>query len=106
MISIHFTDKHAPYYCRDFTEIENYDKAVTDETHLWDCHHRLETHTSDGERRLVDISAKELKVLGVYYDRPPEELIFLTQEEHHRLHRCGKKLDKETHCKAERTETL
>lgn len=96
MISKHFTDKHAPYYCRDFTQIENYEKAVADETRVWDCHHRLETHTSDGERRLVDISTKELKALGVYYARPPEELIFMTQEEHHRLHRHGKKLDEET----------
>lgn len=96
MISKHFTDEHAPYYCRDYTQIENYDEAMANETQVWDCHHKLETHTSDGERRLVDISTKELKALGVYYNRPPEELIFLTQEEHHRLHRRGKILDKET----------
>lgn len=96
MISKHFTDEHAPHYCRDYTQIENYNKAVVDETQIWDCHHRLETHTSDGERRLVDISTEELKALGVYYNRPPEELIFLTQEEHMRLHRLGKKLDKES----------
>lgn len=96
MISKHFTDKHKPYYCRDFTQIENYDKAVTDEAQMWDCHHRLETHTSDGERRLVDISEDELKALCVYYNRPPEELIFLTKEEHHRLHRLGNKLSEDS----------
>lgn len=26
----------------DLTKIENYDKAVVDETQVWECHHRLE----------------------------------------------------------------
>ena len=83
----------APYktcYCRAPELIENYDKAIADTTHVWNCHHRLETHTSDGERRLVDISIAELIALGMYYDRPPEELIFLTKAEHQRLHNVGK----------------
>ena len=66
--------------------IEGYDKAFADEAQTWDCHHRLETHTSDGERRLVDISRPELIALGMYYDRPPEELIFLKSAEHKSLH--------------------
>lgn len=70
--------------------IENYDKAIADTTQTWQCHHRLETHNSDGERRLVDITAKELKALGMYYNRPPEELIFLTVSEHRKLHQIGK----------------
>ena len=67
--------------CRTPELIESYDKAITDTTQVWNCHHRLETHTSDGERRLVDISRAELIALGMYYDRPPEELIFLTKKE-------------------------
>ncbi len=70
--------------------IENYEQAVADTTQVWECHHRLQTHTSDGERRLVDITAKELKALDMYYNRPAEELIFLTKEEHGSLHHKGK----------------
>ena len=77
-------------FCRAPELIENYDKAIADTTQIWQCHHRLETHNSDGERRLVDISSAELIALGMYYDRPPEELIFLTSTEHHCLHSKGK----------------
>ena len=69
-------------YCKDYKNIENYDKAAADNFKGWHCHHRLETHTSDGERRPVDITQVELKALGMYYHRPAEELIFLTTREH------------------------
>ena len=69
-------------YCKDYENIENYYKAAADNFKGWHCHHRLETHNSDGERRLVDISYKELKALGMYYNRPASELIFLTASEH------------------------
>ena len=69
-------------YCKDYKNIENYDKAVADNFKGWHCHHRLETHTSDGERRSVDISVAELIALDMYYNRPPEELIFLPAREH------------------------
>ena len=69
-------------YCKDYQNIENYEAAKKDNFKGWECHHRLETHTSDGERRLVDITKKELIALGMYYNRPAEELIFLTVKEH------------------------
>ena len=69
-------------YCKDYENIENYEAAKKDNFKGWDCHHRLETHNSDGERRLVDITQKELKALGMYYNRPSSELIFLTRNEH------------------------
>lgn len=69
-------------YCKDYENIENYEKAKKDNFKGWHCHHRLETHTSDGERRPVDITQKELKALRMYYDRPASELIFLTSREH------------------------
>ena len=84
------------YYCKDYEHIENYDKAKADDFKNWEVHHRLETHNSDGERRLVDITADELKALDMYYNRPADELIFMTIYEHSRLHMKGKHLSEET----------
>lgn len=72
--------------CKDYIHIENYDKAIADDSQTWICHHRLETHTSDNKRRLVDLSVDELKVLDIYWNRPSEELIFLTRKDHAKLH--------------------
>ena len=83
-------------YCDDTSKIENYELAKADNFKGWDCHHRLETHNSDGERRLVDISRDELKSLGMYYNRPANELIFMTTSEHMRLHNKGKTFSEET----------
>lgn len=80
-------------YCKDYENIENYQKAKKDDFKGWHCHHRLETHNSDGERRLVDISYKELKALGMYYNRPAEELIFLTISEHNAYNKGKPKSD-------------
>ena len=82
-------------YCKDYEKIENYDKAKKDNFVGWHCHHRLETHNSDGERREVDITQKELKALGMYYNRPAEELIFLTEREHNAYNK-GKPKSEET----------
>lgn len=72
--------------------IENYNKAITDMSQVWDCHHRLETHFSDGTERPknAQLSKEELVALDMYYNRPSEELIFLTTEEHRFLHKKGK----------------
>ena len=79
--------RSAKAYCRDdISLIENYDKAVSDITQLWHCHHRRETI----------YSAKELIEIGEYYNRPACELIFLTPLEHHRLHHLGKHPSEET----------
>lgn len=90
-------------FCKDYENIENYEKAKANDFKGWECHHRLQTWTSDGERRLVNISAAELKALGMYYNRPASELIFLTVSEHRLLHNegeynpmYGKKLSEET----------
>ena len=81
-------------YCKNYQGIENYEKAKAVNFKGWHCHHRLETHNSDGERREVDISHKELKALGLYYNRPAEELIFLTTREHNAFKK-GKHLSEE-----------
>ena len=64
----------------DISLIENYDKAIADNTQTWECHHRRETI----------YSAKELIDIGEYYNRPACELIFLTPANHRRLHNLGK----------------
>ena len=83
-------------YCKNYENIENYDKALADNFKGWCCHHRLETHNSDGKRRDVDISAEELTSIGMYFDRPAYELVFLPSSEHISLHNKGKSLSEET----------
>ena len=86
---------HFEAYCKDYENIENYEKAKADNFKGWYCHHRLETHNSDGERRLVDITRKELMALNIYWHRPASELIFLTAGEHMSLHQKGKQPSEE-----------
>lgn len=60
-------------YCRDsISSIENYELANNDKSQMWICHHRLEEF----------YSCEELKHLGIYYNVPPEALIFLTRSQH------------------------
>ena len=62
-------------FCRHPELIENYDKAIADNTQTWQVHHRREEFYSQ----------KELIERGEYYDVPPEDLIFLTPVEHHKI---------------------
>ena len=80
-------ERMAKRYCKDFTKIENYEKAIADTTQTWQCHHRLELEITGG---VCDVTAKDLTDWGLYYDRPAEELIFLTHSEHRILHTKGK----------------
>ena len=73
-------------YCKeDLSLIENYNKAVTDTTQVWDCHHRLEIQDD------IKLSKKELIDNRLYYQRPANELIFLTHSDHVKLHNAGKR---------------
>jgi len=76
----------ARLYCReDISLIENYDKAINDESQTWHCHHRDEVKTLPSGIRVVR-SREELKENGRYYKCPANELIFLTNSEHRKLH--------------------
>lgn len=77
------------HICDNIENVENYEKAEADNFKGWECHHRLETHNSEGIRRIVDISRDELITLGMYWHRPAEELIFMTRKEHNILHNLG-----------------
>ena len=76
-------ENNAHRYCKDdISKIENYDKAIADNTQTWEIHHRTEIWWN--------CSAKELIENDCYYHRPAKELIFLTKAEHRRLHHKGK----------------
>lgn len=76
------------FCCEDISLIENYNEAINDDSQVWSCHHRLETHYSDGRRRSdeKDLLIQDLISLGLYYNRPAKELIFLTNSEHAKVH--------------------
>ena len=83
---INRTRSNIQAYCsEDISHIENYQDAVNDSDHMWECHHRLEIQ---GQFRN---SVKLLKRCGLYYNRPASELIFLRHDEHRRLHKSGNK---------------
>ena len=86
-------------YCSHIENIENYELAKADDFIGWDVHHKLETYTSDGIRRPVDLSRAELIALGTYYDRPASELIFLKHGDHISLHNTGNLVSAETRAK-------
>lgn len=69
-------------FCKEYWKVENYDQAMADTTRTWHCHHRHE----------IDwvLPKEELIAIGRYYDVHYSELIFLTPEEHKRLHKIGK----------------
>ena len=83
----------AKRYCsEDISLIENYHEAISDQTKMWDIHHRREC---DSEGRTL-FTVKQLKEMGLYLNRPASELIFVTRSMHCKLHReqmrnCGKK---------------
>ena len=77
------SENQAKKYCKeDISKIENYDKAISDTTQIWHCHHRTEIWWN--------CSIKELKENKCYYHRKACELIFLTNAEHARLHKKGR----------------
>lgn len=70
---------YAKRFCKeDISKIENYDKAVADTTQTWHCHHRTEIWWNCSRQDLIDNEC--------YYNRKACELVFLTPEEHRRLH--------------------
>lgn len=69
------------YCCEDISKIENYELAINDKTQTWDCHHRGEILPCGR------FSINDLKKFNLYWNRPANELIFLTHSEHRKLHK-------------------
>ena len=70
------------YCCGDIEKIENYWQAVSDTKRIWDCHHRREI--DEGK------TLSQLEEEGLYWNVQPEDLIFLTHEDHISLHTPSK----------------
>lgn len=82
-------EKQAKKFCKeDISKIKNYDKAIADTTQTWHCHHMTETWWHCTRKELIENEC--------YYNRKACELIFLTSEEHKRLHMKGVTLSDET----------
>ena len=77
-------EKYAKRYCsEDIALIENYKEAISDEKKMRDIHHRREC--DENGRTLF--TKKQLKEMGLYFNRPASELIFVTRSMHWKLHR-------------------
>lgn len=84
-------ERQARKFCKeDISKIKNYDKAIADTTQTWHCHHMTETWWGCTAQDLIDNEC--------YYNRKACELIFLTREEHVRLHKKGIPFTEE-HCR-------
>lgn len=57
-------------YCDNPELIENYDKAISDTTQTWSCHHKLEAF----------YRSSELKAMGRYWHVSPRELVFVKEK--------------------------
>lgn len=69
------------YCCEDISLIENYDAMINDDSgDMWCIHHKLEINTDYRN------STEDLKMMGLYYNRPACELIFLKQKDHASMH--------------------
>ena len=78
------SEKYAKRFCsEEISLIENYQEAVSDQTRMWDIHHRREC---DANGRTL-FTKKQLIDMGLYLKRPAAELIFVTKSMHRKLHR-------------------
>ena len=89
--------KQAKKFCKeDISKIKNYDKAIADTTQVWDCHHMTATWWNCTRKELIENEC--------YYNRKACELIFLTHDEHTKLHNKGKIVSEETKQKISKTQ--
>jgi hypothetical protein len=73
---------HRKYFVKDgkIELIENYELAKADNFKGWDIHHKLEINDD------YINSKEELIMMNLYYNRPPEELIWMKHNEHQSMH--------------------
>ena len=84
---VYYREQYSSFCVKGEEEkVLHYEEAKADNFKGWVRHHRLETHTSDGFLRLVQLSKAELIALDMYYERPAEELIWLKAGVHRTVH--------------------
>ena len=75
---------HSKRYCsEDISLIENYHQAIADKERKWEIHHRREC---DDEGRTL-FTCKQLIKMNLYFNRPADELVFVTRSMHKKIHR-------------------
>lgn len=83
-LKIMLNEYYAKRYCSEnLSLIENYQDAISDQAKTWEIHHRREC---DSEGRIL-FTKKQLIEMGLYFNRPASELIFVTRSMHSKLHR-------------------
>ena len=76
-------------FCKeDISLIENYENAINDNTQIWICHHRLGID--------LGLSREELIEKDLYFNRPANELLFLTRADHFSIHSKNRIVSEET----------
>lgn len=89
MINKNIINGTLKYCIEDISSIENYQQAINDNENMWELHHKLETQDENGCIRKLPLSYKELQEMGLYWNRPANELIFMKQTEHKSYHLMG-----------------
>lgn len=69
----HFYNTKSLNFCEHPEFIENYNLAIDDKNNIWPCHHRKEEFYTKQE--LID--------MNMYFNVPPEDLIFCKNKEEH-----------------------
>ena len=69
----HFNTYPSICFCITPELIENYDLAIADKEHVWPCHHRKEEFYTE----------QELIEMGMYFNVPPEDLVFCRNKKEH-----------------------
>lgn len=76
--------------CEDISNIKNYEEAVNS-PEIYDCHHRMQLIETGA---VVNSTKQDLIDWDIYFNRPADELIFLSHSEHIKLH--DKNISEET----------
>ena len=82
------SDEYLKKICRNYHLVENYMQARFDKENKWEMHHRREIDENKSRQQLIDEEN--------YYDVAQEELVFLTKDEHNKLHHKDKIVSAET----------
>ena len=85
-----FYEENGKYYsslCNtSIDNVEGFDPEILESDRGWVLHHRLELEDKFGNPRDEEVSAWVLMRLGLYYNRPASELLWVRKGEHATMH--------------------